>query len=356
MSEFQSCFDQCPVNRDQRWTPGRVLDFCDLVGVDAALPEYMAPYAALHRRRHEVKDDMEIEDAVTIYSVVTTIYASRITSAASTTVSGDVYSTTEVAPSETARVVTVTEIQSMSMSSASSETGMGSTSSQMGSGSSGLSTGAKAGIGVAVPVVVICAVLIALFYFNRRRKRKHGPENGGDEQGEGKEAVHPESKFPPVQFQSNLPSEIDGAPVNEFGNRPVERQRQQPVFELSVGTIREPKRNRSAQAEVSNVSEENGLNEMMAASSSTAGGPLPELPSPDFGGSHDGSSVVMNEQMSLSDLHEELARVARSKDRLQYLQSLEEREEQLRQLIASQRQVDASSIATHGSELNGRNV
>jgi WD40 repeat protein len=34
-------------------TPSRILDFCELVGEDIQLPEYMAQFAGLHRRQDD---------------------------------------------------------------------------------------------------------------------------------------------------------------------------------------------------------------------------------------------------------------------------------------------------------------
>ncbi|PYH90710.1 hypothetical protein BO71DRAFT_412393 [Aspergillus ellipticus CBS 707.79] len=354
--DFQYCYASCPTDPDQRWTPRLLLDFCSAVGTPATLPEYMEPYANPHRREDTANKATEIEKLLTIYSVVTTEYASGDGQVATTSNDGAVYTTRGV--------VTVTEVVSMSMATSGSSatataTGGGGGGGIGSGGSGGLSVGAKAGIGIGVPVGVICVVVVGMLVFRRRRRGRvwwggdRDGEGGGEkmeEGGQGGDGVQTEAKAPDLEIDPTLPPEIDGATINESGGRPVGRQHsRRQIFELSAGSIRLPRRNVTARAgELDAPRQPQDAGEVGVAVSEGLPDTASELPSEDFRGSQAGSSVRASEQLTLPDLEGELARVARNKERVRYLQLLEEREEQLRQLIASQRGTDEASVGSRG--------
>ncbi|PYH30105.1 CFEM domain-containing protein [Aspergillus neoniger CBS 115656] len=363
-THFQSCFHQCPVNPDQRLTPNSLLSLCDLFSIHQTLPDYMTANVNLDRRAEF------INDAQTIYSIVTTIYASTQSTSSTEasspivtevlTVSAEsgvgtttqtIFSTatdsttsdddTPTTTSEQPNVVTITEtrlVSTMRMTSVATQT-----SSSNNNNTGGLSTGAKAGIGVAVPIGVAIIALLIFAWFQRRRKRKQqaGDVSNSEESGQATTIQHAEGKGPSMaQNITTVLPEIDGAPLNESDSRPVHNSADRPVFELSTGSVRRPRRD-----DTQDVSGAVGVDEMnakqgavggeVASSASVTLGEAPaELSSDGVRDGESTASVVAYERMSSSELQEELARVARSRERLQYLQTLEEREDMIRRVLA----------------------
>ncbi|OJJ70194.1 hypothetical protein ASPBRDRAFT_181877 [Aspergillus brasiliensis CBS 101740] len=368
-TQFESCFHQCPINHDQRETPNSLLSLCNLFDIHPNLPEYMTPNINIDRRGEY------INELRTIYSIVTTIYASTQSTSEPTstedplaTATAGVISSidpddtaTTIAPttssddntvtttSQQPNIITITEtrlISTMYMTSAATRT---SSPDNNNTNTSGLSTGAKAGIGVAVPLAVALIALLAFLWFQRRRRKMKQQQSGGintsEESGQTTTIQHTEGKD---TITLVLP-EIDGAPLNESDSRPVhDNSSDRPVvFELSTGSVRKPRRGDHPQGEagardVIGVEDKQaaGGGEVASSGSATLGEAPAELSSD---GVRDGestasasASAVAYERMSSSELQEELARVARSRERLQYLQTLEEREDRIRRVLAGQ--------------------
>ncbi|GKZ24382.1 Mucin-12 [Aspergillus brasiliensis] len=369
-AQFESCFHQCPINHDQRETPNSLLSLCNLFDIHPTLPEYMTPNINLDRRGEY------INELRTIYSIVTTIYASTQSTSEPTstedplaTATAGVISsidpddtTTTIAPTTSSNdniatttsqqqpnIITITEtrlISTMYMPSATTQT---SSPDNNNTNTSGLSTGAKAGIGVAVPLAVALIALLAFLWFQRRRRKMKQQQQSGDintseESGQVTTIQQTEGKDNTTLV---LP-EIDGAPLNESDSRPVhDNSSDRPVvFELSTGSVRKPRRGDTSQGvsgarDVIGVEDKQGTAGEVASSGSATLGEAPAELSSDV--VRDGestasasASAVAYERMSSSELQEELARVARSKERLRYLQTLEEKEDVIRRVLAGQ--------------------
>ncbi|KAI2990011.1 hypothetical protein CBS147344_2661 [Aspergillus niger] len=361
-AQFQSCFHQCPINPDQRLTPNSLLSLCNLFDINPILPDYMTPNINLNRRGEY------INEVRTIYSIVTTIYASTqstskptstedplatATAGVVSSIDSDDTSSSTIAPttssdddtatttSQQPNVVTVTEtrlVSTMYMTSVATQT-----SSSDHKDAAGLSTGAKAGIGVAVPIAVAIIALLIFAWFQRRRKRKQqmGGINSSEESGQASAIQHAGGKNQSMtQNTTNLLPEIDGAPLNESDSRPVHSSADRPVFELSTGSVRKPRRGDpeigSGVGGISGVDAKQGASggEVASSASATLGEVPAELSSDGVRDGESIASVVAYERMSSSELQEELARVARSRERLQYLQTLEEREDMIWRVLA----------------------
>ncbi|GKZ34141.1 hypothetical protein AbraIFM66950_004323 [Aspergillus brasiliensis] len=369
-TQFESCFHQCPLNHDQRVTPNSILSLCNLFNIHPTLPEYMTPNINLDRRGEY------INELRTIYSIVTTIYASTQSTSEPTSTEDplatatagvissidpdDTATTTTSAPTTSSddntgtttsqqqpNIITITEtrlISTMYMTSAASQT---SSPDDNNTNAGGLSTGAKAGIGIAVPLAVALIALLAFLWFQRRRRKMKQQQQSGDmtnseESGQTTAIQQTEGKDNTTLV---LP-EIDGAPLNESDSRPVHNNSSDRpvVFELSTGSVRKPRRGvhlqgKSGAREVIGVEGKQGAAGEVASSGSATLGEAPAELSSD--GVRDGestasasASAVAYERMSSSELQEELARVARSRERLQYLQTLEEREDMIRRVLA----------------------
>ncbi|KAH2187910.1 hypothetical protein KXV44_008224 [Aspergillus fumigatus] len=228
---FMSCYNQCPLSPDQRWTPGRLLDFCDLVGVQPALPDYMSQYTELHRRQPVAERAFSWESgatgqvsALTVSDTATAIYASASDVEDFSTMTVGAIQTVFITKTATGFATSQTSSVSTYLPTATSEPvdpGLQSTS---------LSTGAKAGIGVAIPLAVIFIASILLWYI-RRRKR-----NGGDSEEHGG-AQLPTTVSPTSPVVNNLPFGKDGNAISELdGQQKLEADSntKTPIFELDA--------------------------------------------------------------------------------------------------------------------------
>lgn len=236
------------------------------------------------------------------------------------------------------------------------------TSSSNSNNAEGLSTGAKAGIGVAVPIGVAIIALLIFAWFQKRRKRKQlaGDVSNSEESGQATTVQHAEGKdHSMTQNITTVLPEIDGAPLNESDSRPVHNSADRPVFELSTGSVRRPRRD-EPQVESGAVGVD-GLNakqgcvggEVASSASATLGEAPAELSSDGVRDGESTASVVAYERMSSSELQEELARVARSRERLQYLQTLEEREDMIRRVLAGHGEDNVSRAESRGEGGSG---
>ncbi|GCB21712.1 hypothetical protein AAWM_04597 [Aspergillus awamori] len=363
IQHFFSVDTQHPVSENfiSRITPNSLLSLCNLFDIHPNLPDYMSPNINLDRRGEY------INELRTIYSVVTTIYASTqstseptstedplITATAgvvssidsddttSSTTAPTTFSDDDTATTTTQQpnVVTVTEtrlVSTMYMTSVATQA-----SSPNHNSTAGLSPVAKAGIGVAVPIAVAIIALLILAWFQRFRKRRQQMGGtGSEESGQDTTIQHAEGKNQDIiQNTTALLPEIDGAPLNESDSRPVHSSADRPVFELSTGSVRKPRRGDpeigSGAAVIDGVNAKQGASggEVASSASATLGEAPAELSSDGVRDGESIASVVAYERMSPSELQEELARVARSRERLQYLQMLEEREDMIRRVLA----------------------
>ncbi|PKX97260.1 uncharacterized protein P174DRAFT_448913 [Aspergillus novofumigatus IBT 16806] len=240
--KFRSCYDRCPINPDQRWTPGRLLDFCDLVGVQPALPDYMSQYTELHRRQPVEGRAFSWESgatgrvsALTVSGTGTAIYAS--------TSDAEVFSTMTITPSWVGATQTVLITKTATGFSPSQTSSVERVDPNL--QSTGLSTGAKAGIGVAIPLAVICIASILLWYI-RRKKR-----NGGD--GEGHDGTQlPTTVSPTSPVVNNLPFEKDGNAISELDGQQkseADAKTKTPIFELDAN-LTSPEKDSGEQKQV----------------------------------------------------------------------------------------------------------
>ncbi|KAG2012670.1 hypothetical protein GB937_007021 [Aspergillus fischeri] len=246
--KFRSCYDQCPINPDQRWTPGRLLDFCDLVGVQPALPDYMSQYTGLHRRQPVAERAFPWESgatgrvsALTVSGTATTIYAS--TSDAEDVSTMTVGATQTVIITRTATGFSTSQTSSISTYLPTATPEPVDPSLQ----STGLSTGAKAGIGVAIPLAVICIASILLWYI-RRKKR-----NGGDAEGHD-ETQLPTTVSPTSPVVNNLSFEKDGNAISELDGQQkseTDAKTKAPIFELDAN-LTGPEKDSGEQKQVIN--------------------------------------------------------------------------------------------------------
>ncbi|GFF35778.1 hypothetical protein IFM46972_04668 [Aspergillus udagawae] len=340
--KFKSCYDHCPINPDQRWTPGRLLDFCELVGVQPALPDYMSQYSELHRRQPvEARAFAQESGAtggrvsvVTVYSTATRIHAStsdaEVLTSTMTITASWVSAIQTVLVTKTATGFSTSQISSVSTYLPTATPEPVDPSLQ----STGLSTGAKAGIGVAIPLAVICIASILLWYI--RRKKKNGGDGGGHDETQLPTTISPTS--PAV---NNLPFEKDGNAINELDgqqNSETDAKSKTTIFELDAN-LTTPEKDQGQQKEVTSgdslttvgaFPRPSSMQEEMSGPANICGFNTPRE-------SQEGNPSHAYEEMSLADLEEELARVARRKERLQHLESLENTQEALRRLIAARK-------------------
>ena len=140
-----------------------MLDFCDLVGVQPALPDYMSQYTELHRRQPVAERAFSWESgatgqvsALTVSDTATAIYASASDVEDFSTMTVGAIQTVFITKTETGFATSQTSSVSTYLPTATSEPV------DPGVQSTGLSTGAKAGIGVAIPLAVIFIASILL--------------------------------------------------------------------------------------------------------------------------------------------------------------------------------------------------
>ncbi|KOC14203.1 hypothetical protein AFLA70_307g001821 [Aspergillus flavus AF70] len=335
--EIESCLETCPRNLDQRWTPGQILDMCDQIDTKPVLPDYMTIHAELHKRQ-VIQTSIITKtgtEAGPVTVVVTQTATGSDTQPTMTTTTSGATETSRTSPYTTAPTITTSETQTASPRT----TAVTSDMSRAQDTSSGLSTGAKVGIGVAVPVIVI--LIIVLLWFLRRRRMRNKPLVGEPEVAECKDG---------------MPPEIDGNPIHESGGRAIENSRSSPlgpVYELSGQSIVSPDK-----LGVLPTSEGTGssVQDIRGAGSGLVGGvevqpsgnddaqhhdPADIRPLSSSAESGDRGSATQFESMDIVGLEEEIARVRKRKERLQYLQSLEEQEELLKQAIARKKGMGA---------------
>ncbi|KAH8695460.1 hypothetical protein BGW36DRAFT_382728 [Talaromyces proteolyticus] len=393
--KVESCISLCPHNQDQRWAPSRILDFCGLLDVDVYLPEYMGQFAALHRRQAVDSGSFWPSSVASYSDYPASDHSYEPTSSYNgTTV---ITTSTSTAVEQTAtntNTDTVTHLITSAPTYTNPSSNNGSGESPSSSSSSGLSTGAKAGIGVGIPIVAIILVL-GVFWFWRRRKASQ--DIGSDNIPE---VGQQPKKFVPFggvdgRFEvegGSLPAEADGNPLNEADSRSIlpspENQNQlttSPIYELSGNSaaVAPPpaalvpqRRNESFNGQYSETSSTNISRKAVGSHPLQAGSELEsgKVSSP----SKPASDVVDNvlasprlsekintteqlnseqneqetesnartsasiEQNDLQQLEQEIARVRAQRERLQHLQMLEEREEQLKSQIAARKTADST--------------
>ncbi|KAH8699114.1 hypothetical protein BGW36DRAFT_406949 [Talaromyces proteolyticus] len=450
------CYNQCPANEDQRWAPSRILDFCELMGVDVQLPEYMAEFAHLHRRQSQIGpsvgsysdfpsysetgaaspsatntgglpdvpqcslscfatalssdgcsslDDFACHcaksglvsdissclesncsnaDQSSAFSAISSICSSvghpvSVSSATATaTATSAVTTTTGTSASAT---TTATEtIATHGITPGPTQTSSTDSNNGAGGSSGGLSTGAKAGIGVAVPLVVIILCLGIFWYFRRRTaatKNQQSPENNVDYLPGGVGELPAKEKLSSAGgkrfdgYGNELPAEADGNPINESDSRPIHtvpppmNENTQAVYELSgqsaaveplVPTPLAPHRgNESMNRQYSEASSTGISQKLVGSPISAAGSENANNRGSQLNNSTSADDAVVSPQPSernveqsvrtsttsqeteLMQLEEEMARVKAQRERLQHLQLLEEKEEELKKQIAAKK-------------------
>ena len=335
-------------------TPSRILDFCELVGEDIQLPEYMAQFAGLHRRQ----DDQVSYSGGGYYS--TASYDDSGSSLQPAT------ATSDTPASATATVLTSSE--TITSSPTSTTTGSASTDTAS-SSSSDLSTGAKAGIGVAIPLVVIILGLSLLWYFRKRRaNRRNGASNNIPEisQQPWPEKHSPESKTLPAEADSTALHEPDSSLVFESpslaagthnpgvyelsGNSAIEyppaaafatQKHRTSLGHHSSKTYSSVSNDVSREAVIPSASTpasemipSGGLDASMSALTDS-GTPNPQVKP--WEGTERPSSGVENNDAQLAQLEAEMARIAEERERLQQMQVLADREAELKRTIAARK-------------------
>ncbi|KAJ5157306.1 uncharacterized protein N7482_008406 [Penicillium canariense] len=360
-------------------TPSRILDFCELVGENIQLPEYMAQFARLHRRR-EVQVSYSDGDYYSTTSDSDGGYYSTTSDS-----DGGYYSTTaygdSVSSQQSVTVISATQASATATASTGSETitstptstttGSASTVTASSSSSSGLSTGAKAGIGVAIPLVVIVLGLSLFWYFRKRREnRRTGAGNNIPEisQQPWPEEPSPASKNLPAEADSTALHEADSSSV--FESPPLAAGTLNPgVYELSgnsavqyppAAALATHKHRISlghhSSKTYSSVSNEVSRQAFISAASTPAsetissGGldasmsALTDSGTPSQNpqvntreGTEQPSSGVESTDMQLAQLEAEMARIAEERERLQQMQVLADKEAELKRQIAARK-------------------
>ncbi|QKX63493.1 uncharacterized protein TRUGW13939_10664 [Talaromyces rugulosus] len=392
--QVEFCITQCPQNEDQRYAPSRILDFCELLGVEVHLPKYMDQFANLHRRQSDLPitypdasytDPVYTDPGYSDPGYSDPAYSSQTTSYILNPATVFITSTSSAKPTSTGTntdttTPTSTPAPTNTNPSGNSGSGESSSSSSSSSSSGGLSTGAKAGIGIAVPVAVIILVLGIFLFYRRRKAAKNNNQldsNGGD----------PKKSVPFGGVEADAgppPAEADGNPLNEADSGSIlpspESQNQPrttvPIYELSGKStaIRPPppaalaphRQNESLNRQYS-VTSSTSISRKAVESSPTqteseieggralsskdpASAVNDAQPSENINNSEQQSSqqkepeTELNaqtsasvEQNDLQQLEEEMAQVRAQRERLQHLQMLEEREEQLKKQIAARK-------------------
>ncbi|PCG91353.1 Hypothetical protein PENO1_094300 [Penicillium occitanis (nom. inval.)] len=358
--DIKTCITACPHNEDGHWAPDRILDFCQLVtGEDIQLPYYMDQYAGPHRREAipvtDVQDEAIVYSDFSYYEPSATTFITTLEPSTATTTKPTITS----APT--------TSVSASSLSSSSSQSG-------------GLSTGAKAGIGVAVPLVII-GILLGIFWYRRKQR---GNKNNVRQRADGNNIPDMSKRMWSKNFFSttfrSLPAEADSNPIHESDSNPVPSSRHlrgsdttSPpiVYELSAQpSIRAPPAavlasHRPGQSINEQVSEKNmptsdRLCRTVVGSpvslddSETAPGKGPDTPpsynlttpavvqhqysnyNPEQNPSSS-AETANSTDTELLNLEAEMARVREQRERLQHLQFLEEREEQLQKDIEARK-------------------
>ncbi|CAL5868492.1 uncharacterized protein PFLUO_LOCUS2718 [Penicillium psychrofluorescens] len=369
-------------------TPSRILDFCELVGEEIQLPEYMAQFAGLHRRQdHQFtysdggyySDDGYSDGGY--YSTGSDneagYYSTSISHIGIPTFAPYVSSSSP----QPAPVATNTPASATAAPSTSSETiasshtsatpGRASTDTALSSSSSGLSTGAKAGIGVAIPLVVIILGLSLLCYFRKRRvNRRNGAGNNIPEisQQSWLEKPLPESKYLPAEADSTALHEPDSrfifeSPSLDAGTRNsgVYEMSDNSAIEHSPAAAFATQKHKTSLGHhfsktYSSVSNDVPRKAVASSASTPAPGMIPSggldasmsaltdsgAPSQNphaktWEGTEAPSSGVENTDAQLAQLEAEMARIAEERERLQQMQVLADREAELKRQIAARK-------------------
>lgn len=327
--------DECPLG-----TPAQILDFCGQIDAKPVLLDDKAIHAVLHRRQTIETSIITRTGTETgpITAIITqTSIGSDPKSMTITTTTSDATETSHTSTYREAPTITTSETQlatPRTTAITSEMTGAQDT-------SSGLSTGAKVGIGVAVPLIVI--LIVALLWFLRQRRMRSKPLAHESEVAECQPSVGPMLRRHSVK--DGMPPEIDGNPIHESGGRAIESS-PGPVHELSGQPIGSPDRlvvlppSEGTGRSVQNIRGVGpGPVESLQRQPSGDGdvqyhdpADIRPLSSPETNG--DRGSATQYENLDIESLEEEIVRVRKRKERIQYLQSLEEQEELLKQAIA----------------------
>ncbi|KAE8361135.1 hypothetical protein BDV27DRAFT_160975 [Aspergillus caelatus] len=337
--ELESCAKACPHNQDQQWTPAQILDLCDQIDTKPVLLDDMAIHAVLHRRQTIETSIITIIGTETgpITAVVTQTSTGSDPQDTTITTTSDAAETSHISTYREAPTITTVETQPATPRTTaitSEMTGAQDT-------SSGLSTGAKVGIGVAVPLIVI--LFVALLWFLRWRRMRNKPLARESEVAEYQRSVGPILGRHSVK--EGMPSEIDGNPIHESGGRAIEHPLG-PVYELSGQPIGSPHRlavlplSEGTGRSVQNIREVGpgpvgSLQGQPSGDGDVQDHDLADIrPSSGPEESGDREPATQYENMDIESLEDEIVRVRKRKERIQYLQSLEEQEESLKQAIA----------------------
>ncbi|KAF5857129.1 hypothetical protein ETB97_006244 [Aspergillus alliaceus] len=348
--EFEFCMNNCSHNPDQRWEPDRILDLCDLMDIKPVHPDYMATHTGLHRRQSA---SVPVITSIITTSETDTGRMGPATVFLTQTETLSYLQPTMISTTSDATVVirstdtgAPTTTSSGTQTATPTATAITSDVSGTNNTSSGFSKGAKAGIGVAVPSAIILIAAL-LWFLRRRRLRSKSRTADVSEVIERQPPMGPGPVCPVAK--DGMPLEIDGNAIHESGGRAIEHSSAPspvPVYELSGETVNSPSK------------------EVAMPASGEKGSPVQDIRETGPGCSHlqpsetddahrhkvsdmhpsnspeerrERESAIQYENMDIGSLEEEISRVRKRKERLQYLQSLEEQEELLKQAVARKR-------------------
>ncbi|KAE8453332.1 hypothetical protein EG329_011400 [Mollisiaceae sp. DMI_Dod_QoI] len=388
--EVQSCLEECPFLGGRSYARGSITEFCEADSAWVKFPPYILEINDLYRRQASGFTSSEIISQsvppATIYLTTTTTStlpwgspASTYTQTSGTTVLVvdavtdtvvlTTFLTTTIIPSgqnpftstftdpnsaaitEIIGVTTTSTAETTSTSSSTAPTSIATG----GSSSKGLSTGSKIGIGIAIPLFVILLALAIVWYI-RRRKKNGLVSSIEPEQNDGglpepttniQELAETEKITPNVRTQL----EADGSPVHELdsSHRPSRH-------ELSSNTAIIRTELHDSPSDVSHELSTSPVQQHKAVSASSPLATSPKavpsqpiaseeqsassFPQPwenpvdsEFGQSQQTGLDEESEAAELARLEEEVARVRQKRERLQELQALETREEELERSI-----------------------
>lgn len=240
-----------------------------------------------------------------------------------------------------------------------------------GSASSGLSTGAKAGIGVAIPVAVIILGFFVFWYLRKKGTKERNSASWTDDNSNALERSVKNTVGPLPTSQTHI-AEADSNTIHESGGKSVvlskspNAETQGPaVYELSgnsaIKYLPPVKHSSFARSESMDkgvqplaggrISQKADISSSSTTATETKESKNLHIPSGDFINTgifsqkslQEGSMEITprwptsleNVDMPLSQLEAEVALIAEEKERLQQLQSLAEREAELkRQILA----------------------